>query len=83
MKIFIISQANTRATGLTVTKDFKLGDSWDNFKKNNTYVNQVRDSTFISNSNRKATQYELTSPIFYMEQNIPFSLIICEPFSKF
>jgi len=36
-----IIEANTRATGLTVTKDFKLGDSWDNFKKNNTYVNQV------------------------------------------
>ena len=25
--------------------------------------------------NRKAAQYELTSPIFYMEQYIPFSLI--------
>ena len=34
--------------------------------------------------NRKAAQYELTSPIFYMEQYIPFSLIIyiCEPFSR-
>ena len=28
------------------------------------------------------TQYELTSPIFYMEQYIPFSLIIYEPFSR-
>ena len=33
-------------------------------------------------SGRKAAQYELTSPIFYMEQYIPFSRIICEPFSR-
>ena len=32
--------------------------------------------------NRKTAQYELTSPIFYMEQYIPFSLIMCEPFSR-
>ena len=36
----------------------------------------------LETNNRKATQYELTSLIFYMEQYIPFSLIICEPFSR-
>ena len=32
--------------------------------------------------NRKAAQYQLTSPIFYMEHYIPFSLTTCESFSQ-
>ena len=40
------------------------------------------DNFFELLKNRKAAQYELTSPIFYMEQYIPFSLFICEPFSQ-
>ena len=32
--------------------------------------------------NRKTDQYELTSPIFYLEECIPISLIVCEPFSR-
>ena len=42
-------------------------------------------SSYIFNAENavfKVAKYELPPPIFYMEQYIPFSLIISEPFSE-
>ena len=45
-------------------------------------IDRINQSINFKIKNQKAAQYELTSPILYMEQYIPFSLIICEPFSR-
>ena len=48
----------------------------------NTTINWLET---IRNKESKGSSmhYELTSPILYMEQYIPFSLIICEPLVEF
>ena len=41
-----------------------------------------RSLKLLEIKNRKAAEYALTSPIYYVEQYIPFSVIACEPFSR-
>lgn len=36
-----IIEANTEATGITIHKDSKFAQSWQDFKNNNPYVNKV------------------------------------------